>query len=68
MWGIPVSVGTYAQGASPYGVLDMAGNVRESVNDLYDSRYYGHIRYYNSRWTNIHRQGRASGARRFVER
>jgi serine/threonine-protein kinase len=33
-------VGSYPLGASPYGVLDMAGNVREWVNDWYDSNYY----------------------------
>jgi formylglycine-generating enzyme required for sulfatase activity/alpha-tubulin suppressor-like RCC1 family protein len=33
-------VGTYPAGASFYGVLDMAGNVREWVADLYDSDYY----------------------------
>ena len=33
-------VGSYSMGASPYGILDMAGNVWEWVNDLYDEDYY----------------------------
>jgi formylglycine-generating enzyme required for sulfatase activity len=33
-------VGSYPSGASPYGVMDMAGNVWELVNDWYDSSYY----------------------------
>ena len=33
-------VGSYPSGASPYGVLDMAGNVMEWVADWYDSYYY----------------------------
>ena len=33
-------VGKYPTGASPYGALDMAGNVFEWVNDWYDSDYY----------------------------
>jgi len=33
-------VGSYPAGASPYGVLDMAGNVWEWVNDWYDYEYY----------------------------
>ena len=33
-------VGSYPSGASPYGVMDMAGNVDEWVQDGYDSSYY----------------------------
>jgi serine/threonine-protein kinase len=33
-------VGSYAAGASPFGALDMAGNVWEWVADLYKGEYY----------------------------
>jgi formylglycine-generating enzyme required for sulfatase activity len=33
--GAPVAVGRYPNGASPYGVLDLAGNVWEWVDDRY---------------------------------
>ena len=45
-WAIPAPVGSYPAGASPYGALNMAGNVDEWVNDWYDGyllrRFAGH--------------------------
>jgi len=41
------AMGSYPAGASPYGALDMAGNVWEWVNDWYDSGYYSSSPYSN---------------------
>lgn len=38
--GDTTAVGSYPAGASPYGALDMAGNVWEWVTDWYDENYY----------------------------
>lgn len=35
-----IPVGSYADGASPYGALDMAGNAAEWVSDFFDFDYY----------------------------
>jgi formylglycine-generating enzyme required for sulfatase activity len=37
---LTVPVGSFPNGASPYGMLDMAGNVSEWVQDWYDPGYY----------------------------
>lgn len=35
-----VEVGSFPEGASPYGAMDMAGNLWEWVNDWYSETYY----------------------------
>jgi formylglycine-generating enzyme required for sulfatase activity len=39
--GDTMRVGSFPAGASPFGILDMAGNVAEWVHDLYQANYYG---------------------------
>ena len=36
----PLSVGSYPQGASVYGINDLAGNLAEWTSDWYDENYY----------------------------
>lgn len=38
----PVPAAAYPVGASPYGALNMAGNMWEWVSDWYDAEYYAH--------------------------
>lgn len=45
--GDTTAVGSYPAGASPYGVLDMAGNVAEWVQDWYLESYYSDSPYIN---------------------
>jgi len=52
-------VGDYPSGASPYGALDMSGNVSEWVNDWWDWTYYSTSPYENP-------QGPPSGVHRVL--
>lgn len=45
-WAATAPVGNYPSGSSPFGLLDMAGNVREWVSDWY-GRYHATIRSVN---------------------
>ncbi len=57
--GDTTEVGKYPKGASPYGAMDMAGNVWEWVNDWYDSNYSNNTPRANP-------QGPASGGSRVL--
>jgi iron(II)-dependent oxidoreductase len=47
--GQPMAVGSYPAGASPYGALDMAGNVAEWVADTFAFDYYTYAPDHNPR-------------------
>jgi formylglycine-generating enzyme required for sulfatase activity len=51
--GQPIAVDRYLLGASPYGILNMAGNVREWVSDWYSPVYYRDLPYDNPRGPQI---------------
>ncbi len=48
-----VSSFRYPLGASPYGILNMSGNVREWVADWFDADYYSHSPYANPKGPEI---------------
>jgi formylglycine-generating enzyme required for sulfatase activity len=54
-------VGSYPQGASPYGVLDMAGNAWEWVADWHDINYYRYSPLDNPQGPDASPDGQRSG-------
>jgi formylglycine-generating enzyme required for sulfatase activity len=61
-YALTAPVGSYPAGASPYGALDMAGNVWEWVADWYQEDYYGQSPDRNPRgpytgWCHVFRGG-----------
>jgi formylglycine-generating enzyme required for sulfatase activity len=65
-------VGSYPSGASPYGAMDMCGNVEEWVNDWYAEDYYSVSPYSNpqgpdgSFWEKVIRGGAWGDLRQWV--
>ncbi|MGY0219400.1 formylglycine-generating enzyme family protein [Endozoicomonadaceae bacterium StTr2] len=57
--GKTLAVGSKPEGASPYGVMDMAGNLFEWTSDWYSTDYYANSPYENP-------QGPATGTRKVL--
>ena len=64
--GKPAAVGSHLRDVSPFGVMDMAGNVREWVRDRFDLKYYSNCPVSDpvnstGAWANVHRVIRGGG-------